>query len=119
MEEKEITVLFLDDDPERVPRFSRNYRDCNLVYVRTFREFRRYLGSHEVPDVISFDHDLGEPTYINGETCAKWAVENGKIPKAVLVHSWNPTGAENIARQFNGLGIQVVLRAFSATTPHL
>jgi hypothetical protein len=124
MQGKEPTVLFLDDDPVRVPRFSREWHECNLVYVRTFREFRRYLLANEVPYVISFDHDLATREY-SGEDCAKWAIEHDKIPKAVIVHSWNTEGAQRIANHFRDLPNgrfgphNLVVKTFSWSEIHL
>jgi hypothetical protein len=71
-----------------------------------------------MPDVISFDHDLGyispdgetmlglngeaiDPakwTEKNGYDCAKWLLENHGIPKQWNVHSMNPVGSENIRK---------------------
>jgi hypothetical protein len=87
--------LFLDD--ERYPVhpswiIARNYDDA-LWYVRQ-------LG---VPNVISFDHDLGAPQNPTGYDFAKWLcayIEDYELDFpddfVYYIHSQNPVGAENI-----------------------
>lgn len=106
--------LFLDD--------TRNAPDFTWDVVRSYSQFVAYIKLYGVPDVISFDHDLGiehydeyavgeslrlttgEEPVINydkftektGYDCAKWLVENGLRPSEYRVHSMNPVGAQNI-----------------------
>lgn len=125
---EKIIVLFLDDDPIRVPFFSGEYRraDSEFIFVRNAEEFRTYLLNHSMPDVISFDHDLAEGHYTgqptterNGDYCAKWAIKNGYIPKHVIVHSYNPNGAKNIADRFKANGVPVTVKPFDHKRPHI
>ena len=103
--------LFLDD--------SRNAPDFTWDVVRSYAQFVAWIEIHGVPDIISFDHDLGQEHYDvfqntphastdeaqehynkftekTGYDCAKWLVQNHKLPKQYLVHSKNPVGAANI-----------------------
>lgn len=108
--------LFLDDS--RLPP------DFTWDVVRSYEEFIAYIELHGVPDVISFDHDLGTEHYQHycdvvayaeidkklnevkipyeifqektGYDCAKWLIEQGQLPKNYLVHSMNPVGKMNI-----------------------
>lgn len=82
-----MTKLFLDD--------VRDPPDNSWVTVRSFDDFIGWIVLHGVPDLISFDHDLGEnqPT---GMDCAKWLVENELPIKGWKVHSANPPGHANI-----------------------
>lgn len=97
--------IFLDDcrDPGWV------YPDDLHVWsiCRNFDDVKNLVMIFGIPNVISFDHDLGdnEPT---GFDVAKWIVEgdlNGdhKIPQDFVyrVHSSNPVGCENIEYLLN------------------
>ena len=79
--------LFLDD--------IRQPPDATWVVVRSHDAFIDFLQSNPTPELISFDHDLGEnaPT---GMDCAKWLVENGCSGFDFTVHSANPPGRANI-----------------------
>ena len=73
------------------------------VIVRSYSEFVNWIKKNGLPDVISFDHDLGEEpegTPQSGMDAAKWLVEycldnQLKLP-GWLVHSANVPGTENI-----------------------
>lgn len=95
--------LFLDDE-----------RSCPEGWecVRNYGEFKDFIISRGMPEVISFDHDLGLEHYRDAATgvidyskyvertgydCAKLLVEWGEYPKFVIVHSFNPVGARNIS----------------------
>jgi hypothetical protein len=109
-----VKYLFLDDE--------RNPKDVTWVLiggvgcwgadwqiVRSFEEAKAWVTKNGFPDVISFDHDLGEAHYAmdysDGQTgydFAKWLVEldmnTNTMPKDFhfTVHSKNPIGAEYI-----------------------
>lgn len=110
--------LFLDD--ERMPIDCAKYMYTRLsnvtVYhekweiVRNYDEFVDYIKTEGLPDIISFDHDLGfykNPTDYDkkektGYDCAKWLVDycidNKKKLPEFLVHSMNPIGYQNIKK---------------------
>lgn len=119
-------ALYLDDvrtPTETLP----GYEPWNVV--RNYDEFKEWILRNGVPDLISFDHDLGEehmndyysqflklgyqiPNYESykektGLDCAKWLCEAycypANIPlKQCAVHSHNPIGARNIHSYING-----------------
>ena len=73
--------------------------ECEVHWVKTQSEFEKYIKENGLPDLISFDNDLGIG---NGEgyDCAKWLVEycmnnNVHLPEW-YVHSSNPVAQENI-----------------------
>ena len=73
--------------------------ECEVHWVKTQSEFENYIKENGLPDLISFDNDLGIG---NGEgyDCAKWLVEycmnnNVHLPEW-YVHSANPVAQENI-----------------------
>lgn len=105
------TILWLDDirNPFKEHKVSVRYvcskgleidiRDVEIVWVKTQPEFENYIKENGLPDLISFDNDLGLG---NGEgyDCAKWLVEycmnnNVQLPEW-YVHSANPVAIENI-----------------------
>ncbi|MBU3659592.1 MAG: hypothetical protein FGM14_06975 [Flavobacteriales bacterium] len=73
--------------------------------VRTYNEFKAWIQTHGLPELISFDHDLGLPQNPNqeeqnGMTCARWLVNycmDQYLPlPSYFVHSQNPVGKSNI-----------------------
>ena len=92
--------LFLDDI--RWPP------DNTWHIVRSFDEFVDYMLNNPVPEVISFDHDLGENS-LTGLDCAKWLVESNIKINDFYVHSANLPGVLNIRslmqnwKDFNGV----------------
>ena len=94
--------LFLDD--------IRKAPSKHWQTVTSYKEFTEQIKDKQdnLPEEISFDHDLGD---INGEKeytgydCAKWLVEycidfDLDLPK-FKVHSANPVGGENILKYLN------------------
>jgi hypothetical protein len=121
----ETCNLFLDDF--RVPEDAFMYtKDTDFlklkwVTVVNYDEFVRFISTKfekagKLPDLIAFDHDLGDEHYSHvsgtipyenfkektGYDCAKWLVDfcmdhSLKLPQ-FKVHSMNPAGAENIKK---------------------
>lgn len=104
------------------------------VRARTNSEAKQFLRQRTEPDgrmtvtVASLDHDLGaddaerferdSPEWWDamrragrgaetGFDLVEWMVENDSVPPLVLIHSWNPAGAERMAAR---------LRRFSPDT---
>lgn len=76
---------------------------CEIYWVKTQTEFENYIKENGLPDLITFDNDLGIG---NGEgyDCAKWLVEycmdiHKQLPQW-YVHSANPVAKENISKLF-------------------
>ena len=117
--------LFLDDFrfPYDAYKYTHQsiYKEKEWVIVRNYDEFVNYIIKHSIPDIISFDHDLGYEHYNNysygdvidydmfnektGYDCAKWLIDyiidnDLKPPKEILIHSMNPIGSENIKKLF-------------------
>lgn len=108
-----MTKLFLDD---------MRPAPMGWTLVRSYTEFVDHITNIGVPEVISFDHDLGFEHYPlaeqnpgdkipyesytekTGYHCAKWLIENKPEvltnPLIVVVHSFNIVGARNIAQLF-------------------
>lgn len=107
------TLLWLDDVRNPLENnwlvFSPIEQPFNVVWVKSYDEFKSYIVDNGMPDAICFDHDLdpnqglegieiiGEKT---GYDCAKWLVwfcyENKiKLP-LYNIQSANPVGKQNI-----------------------
>lgn len=100
--------LFLDDI--RLPFEAGLFAKCRginpaiydeeWVIVRDYSEFTDWIIKNGLPELISFDHDLGEADEHTGMDCAKWLVNyclNNmcSLPKWAG-HSANPAGYDNI-----------------------
>jgi len=94
--------LFLDD--------LRTAPDSTWVVCRTADEFTDTIGTHKLPHVISFDHDLGldydcNNAEKNGYWCVNWLIDycmdNNLVLPIIKVHSQNPIGKANIISYVN------------------
>lgn len=78
----------------------------NWDIVRTYSEAVDYVLKNGIPNIISFDHDLGENE--SGYDFAKWlvykAVDFEPLPKDFMffVHSANFIGGDNIINLIYG-----------------
>jgi hypothetical protein len=124
-------LLFLDDYRDPIDCAKYMYItgvDCRVYHknwsiVRSYGQFIEWINQNGLPDLISFDHDLGDVTQLKeqldtkewldiennyeytGMDCAKWLVDycldnDLKCPD-FIVHSSNPAGAENIKSLLN------------------
>ncbi len=117
-------LLWIDDcrDPlqDNWLVFSPIGRDVDVVWVKSYDEFTKWITENGVPQGLCFDHDLGEDVAIarvkkgmskrqarilkretmSGMDCAKWLVEYCYENKQLLppygIQSANPVGRENI-----------------------
>ena len=114
--------LFLDDDPSRIPH-KLSWVELPLVewtIVRSYKQFVETILQKGIPNIVSFDHDLGPDHYkefhqawygnkvLNynsmgektGFHCAKWLIEycmDKKLPlPTCYIHTQNPIGKQNI-----------------------
>ena len=97
-----MKYLFLDDErnPTDVTWLHDFDPTLDWVVARTFDEACEYVVNHGIPDVISFDHDLGVGR--SGKDFANWLInydlDHGIMPDgfSFTVHSMNPIGRRNI-----------------------
>lgn len=92
--------LYLDD--------IRTPPDSTWIKVESYEEFIAYIQIEGLPDIISFDHDLGYGTEEEktGYDCAKWLINyilDNNINQKInyVVHSANPIGRDNIIYLLN------------------
>jgi hypothetical protein len=121
-----MKVLWLDDmrDPKDTFwfRFFPTYNIDEVVWVKNYVEFTSWITINGLPELICFDHDLGDDIArekvekgmskrqarrekretLSGHDCAKWLVEycmsnDIDLPKYIS-QSANPVGKENILK---------------------
>ena len=91
------SVLWLDDlrDPKC---FLKEYDSYDVVWIKDYRSFVEYIGNGQLPDVVDFDHDLGEGE--SGYDCVKflvnWCIDHGAGLPEIEIHTSNPVGRDNI-----------------------
>jgi len=108
--------LFLDDERKPSDVTWLELPSGPWQIVRSYDAFAEYISEHGIPDVISFDHDLGvenvevvarshdidynKLTMKTGYHCATWlanyCLDNQVQLPTFYVHSMNPVGAQNI-----------------------
>lgn len=98
-----MRVLFLDDDPNR-RRIAREYfAGHDLSEAETAQQAIHMLKKYSPYDLVHLDHDLGGDVFapsneVSGFHVAQFIVgmEADKLPKRVVVHSYNPGGANKM-----------------------
>jgi hypothetical protein len=102
-------ALFIDDerDPVNVTWGSTQdqilYRDGKWIIARNWFDVLEIVVSLGFPNMISFDHDLGDGEITGYEICQKLCnmiMDGVQMPEnfEFRVHSKNPVGSENIRR---------------------
>jgi hypothetical protein len=111
-----MSNIFIDDF--RIPLdafvYTKNvsYLKEEWIIVRSYNEFVKYINEHQLPDLVSFDHDLCDDHYNpdiqpdtykekTGYECAKFLVEYhmnnpSQIFPKFMIHTQNTRGGENI-----------------------
>ncbi|MHC0440540.1 cyclic-phosphate processing receiver domain-containing protein [Flavobacterium sp. 3-210] len=94
--------LFLDDIRD-VNMVYKNLTNSDFVIVRNFEDFKTVILEKGLPDLISFDNDLGldenDTVAEDGYACAKWLVYESGFDLQNLnfnVHSANPVASLQI-----------------------
>lgn len=107
MSQHPISVLILDDDPQRHAAFVQNNPDCRIHSVYTGQDAVAAVYDTHF-DIICFDHDLGETPGGEYETSIPFArvvrqlIDDEAIldTTIMLVHTSNPVGAQDIMSYF-------------------
>lgn len=96
-----MRILFLDDSFERYLSMKQKYPDDEIVWVQTVAAARQVL-KHWHFAVVCLDHDLDEdnetdsccliPDIVNQK-------DNNLYGAMIVIHSWNPVGAEWLYQQ--------------------
>jgi CheY-like chemotaxis protein len=105
---RQARVLVLEDSPERIAWFKQHLPDAR--YVATVTDAILAMASDKHYDVLFLDHDLGGTNSHGynetgpgcGEDVARHILDSGYVADSVVIHSWNPVGAANMARHLPG-----------------
>ncbi len=123
------TILFLDDDAVRHGLFSKSligkaaYSVSPTIDVKTTIEALEKSVADKIPfDVAFLDHDLGGRQMVSeregtGTIVAEYiaAMPNEFKPKIAVIHSFNPEGAQRMARILVDAGIRCAKIPFGSS----
>jgi hypothetical protein len=112
-----MRVFILEDDPNRVAGFSASLDGADVTYAIDVDEARRLWQPPY--DIVCLDHDLGGDVYVASEDDNTGAgflrtspVREGMRSTIVVVHSWNPDGAQEMIRLLREMGIAPLAMPF-------
>ena len=97
-----MRILFLDDDRNRTGKFISQMGDWpwhTVDFAETAQEAKDLLAKHRY-DLASLDHDLGGNVFVPSDAESGYEVTKviaaASHQPAVIVHSFNPTGAKRM-----------------------
>ena len=96
-----ISVLILEDDPERVLSFYRDFFKDNLIVVNNADDAKWMLGMNKF-DLICLDHDLGGEIFVEsdeqntGYQVTKAIPDTFNNAASVIIHSFNHPAARKM-----------------------
>ena len=92
-------LLWLDDFRNPTDYVTGEY---DISWAKNYAEFCAFINEHGLPDIICFDHDLGEEK--SGYDICKYIVENQIPITGYAVHSMNIVGKWNIYQLMDHYG---------------
>jgi CheY-like chemotaxis protein len=105
-----MKILFLDDDSIRIRQARIDFVKDELSVAETAGQAIHMLEKNSPYDLASLDHDLGGNIYCPSDEVSGFAVaeyiskmHKEKMPKQVVVHSFNPDGAANMMQVLQGI----------------
>ena len=104
-----MNVLFLDDDDVRRRRF-RSAVPCASIVEDATACIAELATATEPWDFVFLDHDLGGEVFCDsalentGAAVARWIADNQPNISTVVVHSFNPIGAQNMLSVLSAAG---------------
>lgn len=116
-----MRVLVLDDDEIRHKEFAKRFAGHQVKHVYRHTEAVKALTEDERYDLVHLDHDLNDFINYDPENPGAGVVEltgmdtavfitnrldYDKQPFKIVIHSWNPAGAQRMLRHLNSEAIQ-------------
>lgn len=107
-------VLILEDDPARMLSFEKRFKeldtaDITFDHVENVHSAINMIMANSY-DMLFLDHDLGGETFVDihnnntGSAFARWLSmnrHNANFSGPIIIHSFNPQGAEYMLRTLN------------------
>ncbi len=116
-----MKVLFLDDDHNRIRKAREYFSEDALFVAETAPQAISILEKESKFDVVSLDHDLGGKVYCPSDEFSGYEVANyiagmpvERRPYRVVVHTYNPAGADNMMRALKDKVPELLRIPFSA-----
>jgi DNA-binding response OmpR family regulator len=112
-----VKIFILEDSINRIQLFREIlYADVEVDMADDLNEAKRKFNPPY--DLILLDHDLSHEDYMdfgreqnNGTEFAKWMAHFNPVCP-VIIHSYNPAGAERMAASLTAAGWRVTLQPF-------
>lgn len=107
-----MTVLFLDDDPNRIQKFTRHVPTAHVA--TNAQEMIELLQATPEADYVFLDHDLGGETFVDtretntGSEVVRWIGQNRPQVGQFVVHSLNHPAAYRMTEDLRGMGYAVM-----------
>lgn len=118
-----MRILFLDDEKVRRDKFRDKYlgTGCIIDFATNAKEAIDFLKNHQY-DFVSLDHDLGGKSMVESNEESGYAVAEfiayqipeEHRPKKVVIHSFNPVGAQRMYLLLKAYHINVYKDIFKA-----
>ena len=93
-------IYWLDDERDPKVFLPERKRSDTVIWIKDYKTFKNRIIEYLLPDVIWFDHDLGEGK--TGKDCADFLVDYcldcGQPLPEYHSQSQNPVGKENIIK---------------------
>jgi len=114
-----VRILFLDDDQYRQFKFLEMAIGHDVTMCSTAAE--AILALDKEFDLICLDHDLGGRTFVDSDdpetgmsVAREIARRSQRLPRdlRVIVHSFNPAGADNMVNCIRAAGIRAIRAPF-------
>lgn len=109
-----LKVFILEDDGWRIALFQETLEGCDLTVINSCEEYEKFTPPY---DVILLDHDLGDSIF-DGDGNKFLSLIKDKLPlqsksAMIVVHSWNPEGAQRMCDTLKASGLNTIRWAFS------
>lgn len=134
-----MRILVLDDDDNRHAYFDKQFPNDDVNHVHTYSKCVATLLSDDKFDVVFLDHDLNDHGYkslasdkdgyiqrsmtqfsrpyeLDGRDVVEDMVQflpAEKRPGQVIVHSWNPSGAQEMMKMLKDAGFNAIRWVFN------